>query len=290
MRSTGKRPAFALTLAAALAGLACGDDTVAVPVSVSVVVQPVTTDLAPGESRQFSATVTVIPEDGTVSREVRWEVMEGENYGVVSGNGVYTAPLVDPPVLAATVRARSVARPEVFGSAAVTLTGGGSTLDAGWRAFTAGDYTLARARFQSALSEEPGLFGARLGLAWTGLRTGDYTGAHGGFTDLLGEDANDADTRCGLILAAAALDLPSAVVAEGYKLIAASPAYVFAHDGSVSLSDVRWFTARAALDLGQYGMVVEQLDVLVPGHGLVASAAGFSEAALALLESIQNQV
>ena len=74
------------------------------------------------------------------------------------------------------------------------------------------------------------------------------------------------------------------------KALDIDPDYVSLADPEYTLSDVRWFMARAGLDSGRYDVVVSQLDILVPGHGLNPAAAGFPEQALALLLSIEDEV
>ncbi len=55
--------------------------------SVGVSVSPSSGDLEPGASYQFVATVT-----GSVNRNVTWTVTEGVTGGLITNNGVYTAP------------------------------------------------------------------------------------------------------------------------------------------------------------------------------------------------------
>jgi len=284
-----RRPWSALLILALAAG--CGDSSTGVPVNVIVAVSPLAADLGPGATRRFTATVTVIPDDGSVSKDVRWEVVEGPAYGNVDAQGLYTAPEEDPPQLKATVRAVSVARSAAVGEAEVTLVGAGSRVDAGWAAFEAGNFDLARSRFLGALAAgEEDSVGARVGAAWSDLRLGDHAAARGGFEAVLADTAGVPDALGGLVLASAAGNDPVAVRNAASSLLGAAPNYVFAHDSGVSASDVRWFLARAALDLGDLDLAAAQLDILVPANALDPEAAGFVEAALALLESIQGEV
>ncbi len=85
-----------------------------------VTVSPVTTTLAPGDSRQFSATVT---GNGSYGTGVTWYVnnVAGGNatVGTISSTGQYKTPYPAPSSV--TVKATSTSDTTKFGTAAVTL-------------------------------------------------------------------------------------------------------------------------------------------------------------------------
>lgn len=80
-------------------------------VSVSM---PATTGVRPGQPQQFNAVVK-----GTVAKDVTWTVEEGSAGGIITANGVYTAPVSGGPF---HVTARSVADPSKAATSAVVLT------------------------------------------------------------------------------------------------------------------------------------------------------------------------
>jgi len=104
--------------------------TISPPSSVSVQVAPQSPTLGPGQTQQFTATVT-----GTTNTAVTWSVngVAGGNtaLGTTSANGLYTAPAAVPSTNPVTVTATSAADPTKSASAAVTITSGASTVQVG---------------------------------------------------------------------------------------------------------------------------------------------------------------
>ncbi len=110
--------------------------------AVTFEVAPLEVTLAPGESRTFTATVTVAPEGALPDTEVEFlvEGMVGGSaaVGTISPSGEYRAPQAPPPAGEVTVTARVKAVPRVSASASVvfrqpveeagTGVGGGATL------------------------------------------------------------------------------------------------------------------------------------------------------------------
>jgi Galactose oxidase, central domain len=80
-------------------------------VSVSL---PATSGVRPGRQQQFTAVV-----EGTVVKDVNWTVEEGSAGGIITADGVYTAPTSGGPF---HVTARSVADPSKAATVAVVLT------------------------------------------------------------------------------------------------------------------------------------------------------------------------
>ena len=87
--------------------------TITLAPTANVSVGPANATLGPGESQQFTATVT-----GAWNTGVTWTV---QGPGAISSGGVYTAPATIATATAATLIATSTASPGVYGSATVTL-------------------------------------------------------------------------------------------------------------------------------------------------------------------------
>jgi hypothetical protein len=160
----------------------------------------------------------------------------------------------------------------------------------GWTEFEAGDFATASARFSDALALNDQYPAAHVGMGWVGIRTGDFTAAQTRFDQAAALGASSTDTNAGEVLVAVGRNEPEAVRESGASLLLATPNYVFEHDRTYSASDVRWFMARAALEMADYAAVAAQLDVLSPGHGLDPAAVTFVERAAALLESLRATV
>ena len=165
----------------------------------------------------------------------------------------------------------------------------GLTAD-GWSAFESADYAGADSLFLEALRLNSEYGEAVTGRGWAALRSLNYGASRDFFDAALALQFGDADALAGLVLSAAALDDVQTQFDRGLQLLDHSPVYVFAHDTAVEDSDIRWFTAKAALALGNYAAVVDQFNSLRPGHGLHADQADFVERALELLEEIQGEV
>ena len=176
--------------------------------------------------------------------------------------------------------------------------GGGGTEDPtadsltreGWSAFEDGDLAAASMRFADALALDADHVDAFVGQAWVGLRRLEFATAADRFAQALQRDAGNLDALAGEVLVAVAAAEPSAVRPTAAALLLAGPNYRFAHDKGYSVSDIRWFAARAALEMADYAAVGEQLDSLAPDHGLDPGAAAFVEQAAALLESLRTTV
>lgn len=88
-----------------------------VTVNAVTVSMPSTAGVPRGRQRQFTAVVT-----GTVVKDVTWTVEEGSGGGIITADGVYTAPMSGGPF---HVTARSMADPSKAATAAVVLTNAG---------------------------------------------------------------------------------------------------------------------------------------------------------------------
>jgi hypothetical protein len=160
----------------------------------------------------------------------------------------------------------------------------------GWTAFEAGDFVTASARFSDALALNDQYPVAHVGLGWVEIRTGDFVAARARFDQVTALGASSADANAGEVLVAVGENEPESVRESGAALLLANPNYVFTHDRTYSASDIRWFMARAALEMADYAAVAAQLDVLSPGHGLDPATVTFVERAAALLESLRATV
>lgn len=118
-----RRLAPFLILAVTFFDSACGGGTSAPPapppVQVTVSVSPNSAQMLPGETQQFTATVT-----GTANTTVTWSVngLTGGNstVGSISTSGLYSAP-APAPAAAVSVTATSAASASSSGSSAVTV-------------------------------------------------------------------------------------------------------------------------------------------------------------------------
>lgn len=95
--------------------------TLAAPPPVTVAVSPATVTTPVGTTQLFVATVT-----GSVNTAVTWSVNGtaggSATVGTISSAGLYTAPAAVPATPTVSVRATSVANPNVFAQAALTIT------------------------------------------------------------------------------------------------------------------------------------------------------------------------
>ena len=258
----------------------------------TVTVTPGTAEVLAGQSRTFTATVTVDPPD-TVDSSVTWSLT---GPGSLSPAGVYaaTAATSKSQTQTATVTARHTAS-GTTGSATVTVPSADVLAGRGWTAFEAGDYAAADDRFDEALATYLTHVDARIGKGWVALRTGLYDDAEAIFAQaVIGVgDLSDPEVRDalgGTVLAWAGIGNVDQTRQAAETLLLVDPAYAFAHDATYSASDVHWIAARAALDQGDPEGAVPHLDAIAPGHGLDPADPGFVEQALALLSALAATV
>lgn len=95
--------------------------------SIAVNLTPPTVSLEPGQTQQFTATVT-----GTTNQNVTFSVDGGTANGTITAGGLYTAPFKEGTF---TVRAVSVADPTVFDTSTVTVGNPETTFGWGYNDF-----------------------------------------------------------------------------------------------------------------------------------------------------------
>jgi hypothetical protein len=110
----------ALLVASAMVLAACSGtrDAGGAPDPITVTVLPAVISLELEAQYQFTANVTGGQQGG---QGVTWTVIDGAQYGSISGTGLYSAPITMPPTTNAIIEARSVADPNVFSRANIQL-------------------------------------------------------------------------------------------------------------------------------------------------------------------------
>lgn len=114
--------AWLIVAASALLGSCgyAGNPPVTKPGVVTILVTPISANVAAGVSQQFQATIT-----GTTNTSVTWEVngVTGgtSSTGAISANGLYTAPATLPSAPSVTITAVSVADPQASATAAINF-------------------------------------------------------------------------------------------------------------------------------------------------------------------------
>ncbi|NNF08256.1 MAG: hypothetical protein HKN21_15945, partial [Candidatus Eisenbacteria bacterium] len=257
--------------------------------TIDVAVTPATQTVRIGQTFQFTATVTITPEDPSTSQNVTWSVEEA-GQGTISASGLYTPPASETASPMATVRATSVADNRESATAVITIPTAADIVALGWSAFEAGEFSKAASEFEDALLAVSGLEEALVGRGWAAYRQNQSAAAAADFDGALAQNPASNDARAGAVLVAASENRPGDLVPLGLVLLASNPDYTFSHDVSVSASDIRWLVAQAALDIGDFPEVVRQLDSLSPGHGLDPESADFVQRALEILESLRDSV
>ncbi|HKY64495.1 MAG TPA: hypothetical protein VJR29_13895 [bacterium] len=106
----------------ALFGAACGGSDIP---KIAVQVEPLCAPVPPGASQQFNARIFVDSVDqGINNAAVTWSVLGGDVNGVVTADGLYTAPnTVPPPAAQVTIIATSNEDVQKEGQATAVLTG-----------------------------------------------------------------------------------------------------------------------------------------------------------------------
>src|SRR5262249_46301031 len=121
-RSGFWRAALVAGLLASLAGCGGGSPTEVLP-PVSVSVTPTSASVQISGTQRFVATITNDSSNGGVSWSVNGQVGGSSTAGVISADGVYTAPSTMPAPATVTVSATSKVESTASASASVTITG-----------------------------------------------------------------------------------------------------------------------------------------------------------------------
>lgn len=140
----------------------------------------------------------------------------------------------------------------------------------GWSAFENGDYDSALLCFGNAGETAE----AHLGLGWSYIKKQDLERAMLNLTKAAGPGAPDsvkADGYAGLLFAYSGLDSLEQTIQYGELLVGASPNYVFSHDSSITVEDVRIVLAGSYFARGEYSKAQGQVDALNPGNGLASN-------------------
>lgn len=114
---------FFLTAAfLAFFGTACSGSDIPL---VAVEVEPLCAAVAPGGSQQFDARIFIDSVDqGINNTAVTWSVLGGDVNGVISADGLYTAPdTVPPPAVSVVVIATSIEDNQKADQGTVVLSG-----------------------------------------------------------------------------------------------------------------------------------------------------------------------
>jgi hypothetical protein len=137
-------------------------------------------------------------------------------------------------------------------------------VDEGWSAFEAGDFSVAEAKFDTAITNDPSLAEAYNGRGWSRARKRKYPLAKADFEQALSLDVNLQEARAGLALVLHVLNEFQEAVDAVQTVLAAEPTFVFTHDSSVTARALRIVLAHSYFSLGKYDLAAQQLDILDP--------------------------
>lgn len=136
----------------------------------------------------------------------------------------------------------------------------------GWIAFAAGDYSDALAEFDAALAVSSNYTDALSGRGWARMRQDDFAGAEVDFAAAVAASSywQRPDDTAGALVgrtfnAGANADYPLAALAGQQAQAAGGVFYVFAHDSSIDIDDVRLAVAEAFIQTGEYEAALQEL-------------------------------
>lgn len=164
----------------------------------------------------------------------------------------------------------------------------------GWVQFEAGEYDAALEFFLRAVEIDSTLADAHLGAGWSYARLGELSLAHHHFYQVYDfSDEPNADALAGHCAVSHATGYYSRAVATGRSVTYVDTLWVFSHDVTVDIRDIRLLIAQSAfaIDDEAYEIAQEQVDYLDPGNGLDAEIPetwnGYPSYTAALLHEIE---
>lgn len=141
----------------------------------------------------------------------------------------------------------------------------------GWAKFEAGEYQSALEFFLEAIELDSSLADAHLGAGWAYARLGELGPAHHQFYQVYEySDDPNADALAGHCAVSNATGYHSWAMSTGRSVIYEDTSWVFSHDPTVNIRDVRLLVAQSAFAEGGEAYVIaqEQIDYLDPGNGI----------------------
>lgn len=164
----------------------------------------------------------------------------------------------------------------------------------GWVQFEAGRFQEAADFFLEALDIDSTLVDAHLGAAWSYARLGDMSPAHHHFYQVYAfSDYPNADALAGHCAVSNATGQYGWAVATGRSVIYVDTLWVFSHDVTVDIRDVRLLIAQSAFAIGgeAYEIAQDQVNYLDPDNGIDAEIPetwnGYTSYTAALLHEIE---
>jgi tetratricopeptide (TPR) repeat protein len=164
----------------------------------------------------------------------------------------------------------------------------------GWIQFEAGEYQDAVEFFLQAIELDSTLADAHVGAGWSYARLGELGLAHHHFYQVYDySDHPNADALAGHCAVSHATRQYTRAVATGRSVTYVDTLWVFSHDATVDIRDVRLLIAQSAFAMGgeAYEIAQEQIDYLDPDNGIdpeiPGSWNGYSSYTAALLHEIE---
>ena len=139
-----------------------------------------------------------------------------------------------------------------------------------WQVYENGNYSEAIGYFEDILEQNPNYADGYNGLGWCyGSNVIDsLETARQNFDSANALNSNFADATAGRGFVLLALKQYSLAVNDFSRIIQNNPNYVFSHDSSVTISDIRLGLAEAHFFRQNYQLAQEQVDLLAPENSL----------------------
>jgi tetratricopeptide (TPR) repeat protein len=160
-------------------------------------------------------------------------------------------------------------------------------LQAGWDAFTAGDYAEAEAQFDELLGRERRVAEAHDGLGWTFARQNEASEASVHFSAAFAAGADtlaiEDEAHAGLAFAQHALERHVECLAAAAEVAAD---WVFAHEGALDRDDLTVLEASAHYALGEFADALARVQELDPSFDADVATVEGRAALAARIESL----
>ncbi|MFQ5752388.1 MAG: tetratricopeptide repeat protein [bacterium] len=137
----------------------------------------------------------------------------------------------------------------------------------GWVAFEGGDFSLAAAKFDSAIVSDSNFVDAFNGAGWAYGRLALFDTASVRFERAIKLAPNLVEAHAGATLIFHVLNRFTDAIAEAISTLEAEPAFVFSHDSSIDALDVRITLALSYFSIADFVNAAAQMDIIDPANG-----------------------
>jgi len=145
----------------------------------------------------------------------------------------------------------------------------------GWQSYSVHDYQAALSKFAEAIDKDGSYADAYNGAGWANAKSDNLSAAITSFSDGVARSALLMDLRAGIAFVYNAQKNYALSNQFANQVFQTSPTWVFTHDRSISIADLRLLAAENYFALANYSESLHQVQLIEPSFGAeIATLAG----------------